>query len=152
MRQCNLSIKKSVFVSFDENCHFMKKLHWQAFYDPITNEFERKLLTQNLKPMVLVEHDCEGYQTRLKNKLRITFDHWVRSSHANTLFQEKAFYRYFYPRQVVLEIKFNSNLPQWLENLIRPHGLKVIANSKYTQSILVARHDLHYPNNVILVR
>jgi hypothetical protein len=43
-------------------------------------------------------------------------------------------------------------LPTWLEKLVRGHGLKVIANSKYTQSIQIARHDLHHPHNVILVR
>ena len=152
MRQGNLSIKKSVFVSFDEYCHFMKKRHWKSFNDPITREFERKLLTQHLQPMVLVEYDREGYQTRLKSNLRITFDHRIRSSHAHSLFPDKTFYRYLYPRQVVLEIKFNGSLPLWLENLTRQHGLKVIANSKFTQSILIARHDLYHPGNVILVR
>lgn len=152
MRQGNLSIKKSVFVSIDEYHHFMNKRHWQVIDDPITNAFERKLLTQHLQPMVLVEYDREGYQTRLKSNLRITFDHRVRSSHANSLFPEKIFYRNLYPRNVILEIKFKDSLPQWLESLVRIHGLRVIANSKYTQSILVARHDLHHPGNVILVR
>ena len=152
MRQANLSIKKSVFVPIDEYDHFMKKRHWKSFDDPITNAFERKILTQLLQPMVLVEYDREGYQTRLKSNLRITFDHQVRASHARSLFQEKVFYRNLYPRQVVLEIKFKDSLPQWLETLVRNHGLRVIANSKFTQSILVARHDLYHPGNVILVR
>jgi hypothetical protein len=152
MRQGNLSIKKSVFVPIDEYHHFMKKRHWQAFEDPITNAFEHRLLTQQLQPMVLVEYDREGYQTRLKSGLRITFDHRLRSSHANSLFPDKSFYRYLYPRHVILEIKFKDSLPTWLEKLVRGHGLKVIANSKYTQSIQIARHDLHHPHNVILVR
>jgi SPX domain protein involved in polyphosphate accumulation len=152
MRQGIYSIKKSVFVPMDEYEHFMHTRHWRTFDDPITNAFERQLLTQNLRPVVLVEYDREGYQARLKSNLRITFDHRVRSSHARSLFPNINFYRYLYPRSVILEIKFNDTLPNWLEKLVRSQGLNVIANSKYTQSVLIARNDLHHPGNVILVR
>ena len=152
IRQGNYSIKKSVFVSMGEYEHFMATRHWQAVEDPITNAFERQMLRQGLRPMVLVEYEREGYQPRLKSNLRLTFDHRVRGSHAKSLFPEKSFYRYLYPRSVVLEIKFNDTLPNWLEALVRSQGLKVIANSKYTQSFLIARNDLHHPGNVILVR
>jgi hypothetical protein len=152
MRQGNYSIKKSVFVSLAEYQHFMHTRHWQTFEDPITVAFERQLLTQNLRPVVLVEYDREGYQTRMKSDLRITFDHRLRSAHSRTLFPEKAFYRYLYPRTVVVEIKFKDTLPKWLEALVRAQGLKVIANSKYTQCIQIARDDLYHPAHVILVR
>jgi hypothetical protein len=56
------------------------------------------------------------------------------------------------PRNTVLEIKFKDNLPLWLGNLVREHGLKVIANSKYTEGLQIARHDLYHPEKVILVR
>jgi hypothetical protein len=152
MRQGDYSIKKSVFVNIEEYDHFMDTRHWKAFEDPITNAFERKMLKQCLQPKVLVEYEREGYQTRLKSNLRITFDHQVRACHAHSLFPKKCFYRYIYPKNVILEIKFNDSLQNWLENLIKAHGLKVIANSKYTQSILVSRNDLYHPQNVVLVR
>jgi len=152
LRQGNYSIKKSMFVSIEEYEHFMATRHWHAVEDPITNAFERQMLRQSLRPVVLVEYEREGYQPRLKSNLRITFDHHVRGSHARSLFPEKSFYRYLYPRSVVLEIKFNATLPKWLVALVREHGLKVIANSKYTQSVLISRNDLHHPENVILVR
>jgi len=152
MREGNLAKKISVFVPIDEYYHFMKKRHWQSFDNPITNEFERRLLTKYLRPMLLVEYEREGYQTRLKSSLRITFDHRVRSSHARDLFPKINFYRYLYPRKVVMEIKFKDNLPLWLEMVVREQGMKVIANSKYAQSLQIARHDLYHPNNVILVR
>ena len=151
-RQGNLSIKKSVFVSIQEYQHFMHTRHWQAVEDPITTAFEHRLLTQNLRPMVLVEYDREGYRTRLKSSLRVTFDHRLRCVESRTLFPERCFYRYLYPSNVVLEIKFTDSLPKWLAELVRAQGLKVIANSKYTQSIQIARNDLYHPQNVILVR
>jgi len=152
IRQGNYSIKKSVFVSIDEYDHFMATRHWQVIEDPITKAFERQMLRQSLLPVVLVEYEREGYQPRLKSNLRITFDHQVRSCHSRSLFPEKSFYRYLYPRRVILEIKFNDTLPKWLEALVREHGLKVIANSKYTQSVLISRNDLYHPEHVILVR
>jgi hypothetical protein len=152
LRQGNRMIKKSVFVPNEEYQHFIKHRHWKDLQDPITTEFERQSLTQSLGPVILVEYEREGYQTRFKSDLRITFDHRVRSAHAKMLFPTRAFYQMLMPKSVVFEIKFKDNLPFWLGRLVREQGLKVIANSKYTQGLQIARHDLYHPEQVILVR
>jgi SPX domain protein involved in polyphosphate accumulation len=152
IRQGNRVIKRSVFVPIVEYQHFMANRHWQEIKDPITNEFERNLLREDLRPVVLIEYDREGYQTRLNSNLRITFDHHIRSVHAKSLFPTQSFFQMHYPKNVILEIKFKDNLPLWLEKLVRNQGLKFIANSKYTQGLQIARHDLYYPDQVILVR
>jgi SPX domain protein involved in polyphosphate accumulation len=152
LRQGNLMVKKNVFVPLGEYRYFMAHRHWKEVQDPITIEFERQSLTQGLNPVILVEYDREGYQTKSKSDLRITFDHRVRSAHARTLFPAHVFFQMLMPRSVVLEIKFKDSLPLWLGRLVREHGLKVIANSKYTQGLQIARHDLYHPEQVILVR
>jgi SPX domain protein involved in polyphosphate accumulation len=152
LREGNLTIKKSVFVSNDEYQHFIERHHWQNLQHPVTTEFERQSLSQGLNPVVLIEYDREGYDTRFTSDLRITFDHQVRSAHSSTLFPEHTFFQTFMPRGIVLEIKFKESLPFWLNSLVRSQGLKVIANSKYTQGLQVSRHHLHHPENVILVR
>jgi SPX domain protein involved in polyphosphate accumulation len=152
LRQGNLMIKKSVFVPNEEYRHFMEHRHWKDLQDPITTEFERQSLTQALGPVILVEYEREGYQTKSKSNLRITFDHQVRSAHARTLFPAHVFFQMLTPRSVVLEIKFKEDLPLWVSRLVREQGLKVIANSKYTQGLQIARHDLYHPEKVILVR
>jgi SPX domain protein involved in polyphosphate accumulation len=152
MRQGNLMNKKSVFVSNEEYGYFMQNRHWKEVDDPIALEFERQSLTQDLRPVILVEYEREGYQSKLKNGLRITFDHRVRSAHARSLFPSHPFFRMLMPRRVILEIKFKEDLPSWVERLVREQGLKVIANSKYTQGLQVGRHDLYHPEGVILVR
>jgi hypothetical protein len=152
MRQGNRMIKKNVFVSNEEYRHFIKHRHWKDLQDPTTIEFERHSLTQSLSPVILVEYEREGYQTRFKSDLRITFDHRVRAAHTRTLFPEHPFFQMLTPRSVVLEIKFKENLPSWLGWLVREQGLKVIANSKYTQCLQIARHNLYHPETVILVR
>ncbi len=152
MRQGNRMVKKSVFVPNEEYRYFIEHGHWKNLQDPITMEFERHTLTQSLTPVILVEYEREGYQTRFKSDLRITFDHRVRGAHARTLFPEHPFFRALMPMSVVLEIKFKENFPLWVGRLVREQGLKVIANSKYTQCLQVARHDLYHPEKVILVR
>ena len=152
LRQGNLMVKKSVFVPIEEYQHFMAHRHWKDVQHPITTEFERQSLTQGLIPVILVEYDREGYQTKFKSDLRITFDHRVRSAHARMLFPAHVFFQMLMPRSVVLEIKFKDSLPLWLGRLVREQGLKVIANSKYTQGLQIARHDLYHPEQVILVR
>ena len=152
MRQGNLTNKKNVFVPLGEYQHFMESRHWRKMLTPITMEFEAMVLRRNIMPKVLVEYDREGYQTRMKSDLRITFDHNLRSAHASRLFPEPCFFQPHIPSRVIMEIKFSKEYPRWLSSLVRNHGLKVIANSKYTQAIQVARHDLVYPAHVITVR
>ncbi len=152
MRQGNRAVKRSIFVSNEEYMHFIKHRHWIKFQDPITTEFERQCLTDDLRPVILIEYEREGYQTKLKSDLRITFDHRMRSAHANSLFPVHPFFRMLIPRSVILEIKFINTMPIWLEKLVRDQGLKVIANSKYTQALQIARNDLYHPDHAILVR
>jgi SPX domain protein involved in polyphosphate accumulation len=152
MRQGNLTSKKNVFVPVEEYRYFILHRHWANVQDPITIEFERQRLIQDLRPIVLIEYEREGYQAKLKSSLRITFDHHVRSAHAKYLFPKQVFFKTLMPKNLILEIKFKDNLPEWLEKLVRAQGLKVIANSKYTQGLQISRHDLYHPNQVILVR
>jgi SPX domain protein involved in polyphosphate accumulation len=152
MRQGNRMVKKSVFVPPQEYQHFMKHGHWEDIQEPVTTEFERQSLTQGLVPVVLIEYDREGYQTRFKSDLRLTFDHQMRSAHARMLFPDHPFFRTQIPKSVIFEIKFKEHLPLWLTGLVREQGLKVISNSKYTQSLQIARNDLYHPEKVILVR
>jgi len=152
LRQGDRCSKKSMFVSLEEYTHFKQTRHWRESYGPISIEFERAVLTRHIAPVVLVEYDREGYQPRLPGDLRVTFDHHLRSAHADSLFPTHSFFQPHMPANVTMEVKFKDTLPRWMSQLVRSHGLKVIANSKYTQSIQIARHDLYHPENAILVR
>ena len=50
------------------------------------------------------------------------------------------------PQLVVLELKFNHRVPQWLLALVRKHGLEVVRFSKYCAAADLAffggRHGL----------
>ncbi len=152
VRKANRVEKYSTFVQADELKYFMEHRAWHNVKDPILSEFTRYLHLKDLQPQVMTEYYREGYQSRLNDQLRITFDHKVRSAHAKSLFPDQVFFRQHHPHGLVLELKFKARQPAWLKELVHSNGLKLIANSKFTQGIQVARQDLYHPGGVVVVR
>jgi hypothetical protein len=152
VRQANAMEKLGYIVSISDYYYFMEKKHWPDHNSPLLSEFERYLHLKALKPQVLIDYQREGYEDRSREGIRVTFDHRVSSAHSNTLFPDKIFFRQHHPHGVVFEIKCRHNQPYWLRNLVRDYGLKLVANSKFTQGIQVARHDLFHPDGVVIVR
>lgn len=152
IRQGNLVIKKTTCVTDEEYLEFMRSGHWGKPEDPVLVEFESNYFGKSLKPKVLIEYLREGYESRIDNGLRITFDHKVRSAHSDSLFPGHLFFREHNPSEVILEIKFKDEVPQWVKTLVFENGLKIIANSKFTQGIQAARNELHHPGGVVIIR
>ncbi len=153
VRQSNAMEKYSAPVTVEQYSYFMAHRHWPENDDPVLSEFERALHLKDLKPQVLVQYRREGLEDRIKNGLRITFDHNVASVHSASLFPVgPSFFRAHHYHNVVLEIKCRDTQPTWLRDLVRDYGLRLLANSKFTQGIQVARHNLHHPDGVIIVR
>jgi len=152
VRKANIVEKHSTLITADQYLHFIKRRDWPEHNNPILNEFERCLHLKDLNPKVLIEYEREGYESRCKDSVRITFDHRVRSAQAAALFPGHVFFKVHHIKEVVLEIKFQDKLPHWLIQLVQSHGLKIIANSKFTQGIQVGRNDLIHPDGVVVVR
>jgi len=152
VRKANIVEKHSAFITTDEYRFFLKHRCWPSHDNSILTEFERYLHLQELRPQVLIAYEREGYESRNHDDVRVTFDHRVRSAQADKLFQNHLFFKVHHPHGVVLEIKFKDEFPEWLKLLAQSYGLKVIANSKFTQGIQVARHDLHHPDGIVVVR
>lgn len=137
--------KYSTWITYKDYKFFMTKNHWEKFEDATLSEFERYVHLKTQKPKIIVEYLREGYRTRSGNNIRITFDHKVKSAHADSLFPEKPFFRFHHPGRIILEIKCMKSQPLWLRQLIFRHGLRITPNSKYTQGIEVARNDVVIP-------
>lgn len=152
VRKANIVEKFSTPVSVDQYMYFLRHRSWPLSEDPVLIEFERLMNLKDLHPKVLIEYEREGYESRNKDGVRVTFDHKVRTAQAKDLLPRHLFFRVHHPHFVVLEIKLKGNLPWWLSSLARDHGLKVIANSKFTQGIQAARFDLHHPDGVVVIR
>lgn len=138
--------KFSYFVTASQYQEFMNGWHWPGENNPVLDEFERNLRLKHLRPKVLVEYLREGFQSRSRENIRITFDHQVRSAFSNSLFPGKVFFRRHHPHVIILEIKHPAEQPGWLRKIVEQHSLKIIANSKYAQGIEVARPDLVTPS------
>lgn len=151
IRAGNLVVKHSEGVTLAEYRAFARSGHWGRA-DPALEAFEAHLHGLLERPKVLIEYLREGYETRTGEDLRITFDHDVRSAHSRELFPGHAFFRTHHPQEVVMEIKFKKGLPAWVRHLVHQHGLKIVANSKFTQGIQAARNDLHHPGGIVVIR
>jgi SPX domain protein involved in polyphosphate accumulation len=138
--------KYSCFVNVSQYQDFVNNRHWPSKTNPVLDEFERNLHLKCLRPKVLVEYLREGFQTRNRENIRITFDHKVRSAFSKSLFPDKAFFRSHHPHVIILEIKHYKKQPVWLRNIVQQHGLKMVANSKYAQGIEFACPELVTPS------
>ncbi len=145
--------KYQCFVSMDEYEQFIRQQYWGARAHPVLDEFARGVHLLGLQPAVLVDYHREGFEARDGSRVRVTFDHKVGSTQATSLFPVgEPFFRVHHPGEVVLEIKFRHDPPRWLGPLVRAYGLRLVANSKFTQGIEVGRRDRCYPNGVLVVR
>lgn len=153
VRKGNAMEKHSVIITLADGQHFIQKKQWYLNNNPVLQEFERCVHLLALNPQVLVEYFREGYEDRARSNLRITFDRKIRGAQSLELFPPSpVFWREFHPQVIVLEIKSREDLPWWLRHIIREYGLKWVANSKFTQAIQTARHDLYYPGGIVVVR
>ncbi len=137
--------KYSTLISEEAYHYFRDNRHWPGQENPVLQEFERIYYLRAMRPKVLVQYYREGYKTRNHDDVRVTIDHDVRSCMADNLFPAPAIFKAHHPHSLVLEIKCRRKQPTWLSQLVRRHGLKYIANSKYTQGIEAVRPDLISP-------
>ncbi len=141
-RQGAVMVKYESFATFQDYLHFMRHGHWPENEDAVRSEFERLVRLQAMEPKVIVQYQREGFQPRGKDRFRLTFDHNVCSAAAVELFPDNLFFHRINPC-VVLEIKCRDRFPLWLSNLVRAHGLKTVANSKYVQGVEAACWDAY---------
>jgi len=122
---------------------FMENSHWPEYQNPVLIDFERSILLRTLKPVVVVEYLREALIDKVGAGVRVTFDHDLQSIASETLFSEPFFYNKHFPENIILEVKSREVPPAWLNRLIRNHGLKLVAYSKYVQSVIVSRPDMY---------
>lgn len=153
VRKGNAMEKHGAPITMDDYSYFIQRKHWPDNNNPILQEFERYVHLWNLHPKTLIQYFREGYEDREKTGIRITFDQKIFGSHSDILFPKApVFFRNLQPQAVVLEIKCKHSQPVWLRDLIRNHGLRWVANSKFTQSIQSSRKDLYHPNGIVYIR
>lgn len=130
--------KYSTWIDYRTYQQFMSTGHWPPQADAVLDEFERYVYLKAQQPKIIVEYQREGYLSRGREELRITFDHKVYSARASSLFPDHLFFRPHYPGYIVMEIKCDKQQPHWLRALVQDQALSLVPNSKYSQGIEVA--------------
>jgi len=70
----------------------------------------------------------------------------VKRAHSNSLFPASpAFHEHHYGL-IVLEIKCIKQQPDWLRHLVQQHGLRIMANSKFVQGMMVSQPVMVTPS------
>ncbi len=89
---------------------------------------------KNYSPVVLVTYDREAYYSKHDSTLRITFDKNLRSiasPKTSDLYNEVSLKKAM-QGNFILELKFYSGFPQWLQKILQRFELNRQAISKYT--------------------
>jgi SPX domain protein involved in polyphosphate accumulation len=145
----NAMEKFACLVGLNDYLAFQRSLHWACPGNEVTSEFERLYRVRLMVPVLLIQYRREGYRTRDGSPLRVTLDQNVSSARASRLFPEQLLLKPHRPKNVVLEIKSTAACePEWLQRIVRKHGLKMTANSKYVQGIEIIRPNMVTPRPV----
>lgn len=88
--------------------------------------------TKLLKPAVIVDYDREAYTLEAGN-IRITFDKNLRAGiNSYDIFSDKIVTKRIFDQPImILEVKYDSFLPAYLQNLIQIRNHNISAASKY---------------------
>jgi len=146
VRKGSITEKYGALITQTQYDAFITEKHWLDTSDPVLEEFERNVHLKSLNPVVLTQYLREGYRSRAKEDVRITFDHQVKSAHADQLFPSAPFYHEHHHGLIVLEIKCIKMQPEWLRQLVRQNGLTIMANSKFVQGLTVSHPALVSPS------
>ncbi len=151
MRERNLVIKKTAPLSWEALAAYEHTGHFET-EDPVLAQCELLKCSRLLGPKVVIEYEREGYQMRDGGGVRVTFDHRVRSAQGVSLTHLPHFFREHDPLSIILEIKFRDAVPRFLHDIVRKNGLKVIANSKFTQAIQLSSKHFYHSDHVVVLR
>lgn len=119
----NLTKKESVKITKEMCDDFLKGNFDKYHIDEMDNEFLKRFITEaknkKLIPVVIVDYERLAYINDLSD-LRITFDKDVRSGGFNKdVFDDfSASYNVFDDEKIVLEVKYNDFIPEYISIIL----------------------------------
>lgn len=105
----------------------------------------------NLHPTHLTVYEREAFVGRFDHTLRITFDRHLRGGaypRLDDVYQETGLKQVF-PDHFILEIKYNTRFPGWLQTVLGKYGLRHRSISKYCLCAEV--HKKHWDDPVSVI-
>ena len=96
---------------------------------------------------VNIEYYREVYESKIGNDIRISFDHSIKSSPSNELFNTNSNIGLKSSSGIIMEIKTRKILPKWLVQLIKKNSIKMTVHSKYANGNLTSNISFKGNNN-----
>ena len=110
----------------------------------IKNEIIRNIIVSSAKPQIIVSYKRKPYIASTSSALRVTFDSVLQACRKINL-EHNVFMTpidEINRKGIILEIKSNYAIPQWLGGIIRSYNLRRDAISKYAYGVeAVFRHN-----------
>ncbi|WP_105616251.1 polyphosphate polymerase domain-containing protein [Vallitalea okinawensis] len=119
--------REEVIKIYNEDSRFLLNKEGYLYHD-----FYRQLNHRLIQPKVIIKYDREAF-THPLGDLRITFDQNVKTANTQTvIFDDDIHYiSALEPNQVIVEVKFNGVLPDYIRNLIQTGNVMQASASKY---------------------
>ena len=136
--------KRRVVLSYSEALQLCndRQLPENSSEDHATlNEMYAFIWQYNLRPVSIVRYNRQAFiGTQYDLGLRVTFDTNLSfQTHKLHVHEEPSALPMLSPNLVVMEIKVNERIPNWLTGLIADHNLNMVRISKYCRSINTAK-------------
>jgi hypothetical protein len=106
------------------------------YKNPITNKIYGEFNRDHYRPVVIIDYIRDAYYFELNN-IRITFDRNIKKDELNLndlLKNNTNMSDVLGGSKMIMEVKFNNNIPVWLKNLLQFERFERCAISKYTLS------------------
>lgn len=155
-----LELKKKTGETIKKTGLKLSRKEWEEFMDKgvsalmhfkrygpeneVKNEIMQNIITSSAKPKIVVRYKRKPYIASTSSALRVTFDSGLQACRKTNLDRNI----FMTPideinrKGIILEVKSNFAIPQWLGGIIRNYNLKKDAISKYTYGVeAVFRHN-----------
>ncbi len=134
----DISWKDVYGLSSDEAKKIILGEEIPGYPDSSVKDFLYQRNTFGLKPVVIVRYKRSPYVYRTGN-IRITFDCDVTSSSDVIRFNEDSrivYHSVLDQNNVIMEVKYDHSLPQFMRNIIQSKGVERTSYSKYYEAML----------------
>lgn len=132
-KENDYSIKETVSISRSDAMQLAVGNY--AVLTEYDNEIAKKayfnLTAYGYQPKIIVDYEREAYMLPVEN-VRLTFDKNVRAFKGNGLFdKENVFVGVLAPEYVILEVKYDKYLPDYVKHLLFSCNMQRMSISKY---------------------
>ena len=126
--------KEKEKITIEDYLYFINNKIFKENNSEIKKIFSYKFITNEIKPLTLVDYLREAYFDKNNMDLRISIDHEIRYAKSEDISLPKEKFIKDKENKIILEIKSSRNDIEWVSSLVKNLNLVSEKNSKYSNS------------------